>query len=410
MMNEFKQTTIDLSVGSAGMIKVSKLESLIQAHPFYSEVVERLKIGNIREDEIVIQNIDTAFKAVRAANEKYEKINVLADTKDIAIHSVTKDDKMSVVFTFEECRVDDELIEGLEAEAIYDSKNSFFEEYKMSKYANHLYDAGFSALVNVNIEYFKNLAQTDKKQNKSKSYRLLKSDEKYFLRGITSDKYNEYGIDFTFFSVMILLHYKMSQSKGNNYSIVSLSVSESKLDMIVKDNRVVTIDNFGKVSIAIKISTNELGTGSLNVTSTIRVENRNNDTLVYLFPKESPTLQTKHVINHTTTLPKVFEKLRELETLLNISDEFVKDVTDIKGIKAPDELRHKIQMKIEHPNSVFKNVNDLKDIFKNKIDNEISNFSVLLQMCQKAELLEMDYDTKDKLRYIISDIILYGRA
>lgn len=44
--------------------------------------------------------------------------------------------------------------------------------------------------------------------------------------------------------------------------------------------------------------------------------------------------------------------------------------------------------------------------FKPKISNDISNFAKLLDMCRKAEELEIDYDLKDKLRYIISDIIL----
>ena len=48
--------------------------------------------------------------------------------------------------------------------------------------------------------------------------------------------------------------------------------------------------------------------------------------------------------------------------------------------------------------------------FKTKIDNDISHFSQLLQMCNKAEELDIDYDLKDKLRYLISDIILYGNS
>ena len=31
-------------------------------------------------------------------------------------------------------------------------------------------------------------------------------------------------------------------------------------------------------------------------------------------------------------------------------------------------------------------------------------------MCNKAEELDIEYDLKDKLRYIISDIILYGKS
>ena len=73
-----------------------------------------------------------------------------------------------------------------------------------------------------------------------------------------------------------------------------------------------------------------------------------------------------------------------------------------------DELRMKIQAKIDGPRSSFGHIKRLSDIFKTKIDNEITNFSKLLEMCNKAEELKIEFDLKDKLRYIISDIILYG--
>lgn len=410
MTHEFKQQTVSFSQDSIGHLKVSTLLNLIQKHPYYKQILEGLNFESFKNDVISIQNIDTAYKNVKNENERFDKVNAIAETKNIMTQLKTVDGKTTLFFDFEECRIEDELKENLSAEAIYDSKNTFFDEIRMAKYANHLLDSGFPELVKQNVEYFKGLASADKKYNKLKSYRLLFADNRYYLRGVTSEKYNEYGIDFTFFISMILLHLKMKQEKGNNYSIVSMSLSESKLDMIVKDSRVFKVENFGNVTLGIKISTNELGTGSLNVVSTIRVEGRNDSTLLYLFPKQKSDLQTKHVINHITNLTKVFSKLSEFEKLFTISDEFVKDIKDLKSIKTPDELRNKIQMKIIHPASVFKNMNDLKDIFKNKINNEINNFSTLLQMCKKAEELEMDYDIKDKLRYIISDIILYGNT
>lgn len=409
MTHEFQQDTVDLASGNpTGKLKVSKLLTIIDNHPYKEEIIAALDIESLKDDIISINNIDSAFIAVKNENERFKKLNVLAETRNVDVNIIESEDAKIVEFKFEECHLDDELLENLSAEGIYNSKNTFFDEHKMSKYVNHLYDGGFSDLVNINVQYFKNLASENEDYNKEKSYRLLNKDEKYYLRGITSEKYNEYGIDFTFFVTVILLHIKMKQEKGNNYSLVYLSISESKLDMIIKDNRNLKIENFGNVSLGIKVSTNELGNGSLNITSTLRIENEDNKTLVYLFPRDKNQVQTKYVINHITSLAKVFSQLNEFAKLFNIAEDFAKDIKDIRGIKTPDQLRNKIQMKIEHPASVFKNMTELKDIFKLRISNEIDNFSKLLLMCRKAEELEMDYDIKDKLRYIISDIILYG--
>lgn len=62
-----------------------------------------------------------------------------------------------------------------------------------------------------------------------------------------------------------------------------------------------------------------------------------------------------------------------------------------------------------HPRNVFKNVQVVQDILKRQINNEISSFAKLLDTAQQGEELDINYDQKDKLRYIISDIILNRR-
>ncbi|MDB5232992.1 MAG: hypothetical protein JWN76_3797 [Chitinophagaceae bacterium] len=412
MSDNFKQRTIVFNNEySNERLKVSKLVELIKAHPHYAEIIKKFSIESMMNEIIIIPGIESAFNAIKSEMSKYEKPKAMAETKKVSIHSSEEDDVVTINFHFDECRIEDELKEGLTAEAIYDSKSSFFDDYSMAKYANYLLDHGHQNLINENVQYFKQLAENDKKYNKLKSYRLLFNGKKYFVRGITSEKYNEYGIDFTFFIIVIFLHLRMKNNKGDNYSITYLSISESKMDMIIKDNGVKKIDHFGQVSHGIEVSTNELGTGSLNATSIVRVEDDKNETMVYLLPRQRQMQHTtKYVISHTTSLEKVFQAITSFESLLNHSDDLIKEIQDIKGLKNPDQLRAKIQMKIEHPNSSFKEVKELKDIFKRKINDQINNFSELLGMCKKAEELEIDYDIKDKLRYIISDIILYGSA
>ena len=46
-----------------------------------------------------------------------------------------------------------------------------------------------------------------------------------------------------------------------------------------------------------------------------------------------------------------------------------------KTIKTPDELRVKILSKIDNPRSSFSHIGKLSDIFKTRIDNEITNLS-----------------------------------
>lgn len=72
-------------------------------------------------------------------------------------------------------------------------------------------------------------------------------------------------------------------------------------------------------------------------------------------------------------------------------------------------LRAKIYERVGAARGMFKDVKVLSDLFRKDVDNEISNIKQLLELCSKAEMLEMEYDTKFKLRYLISNVLLYGK-
>lgn len=415
MGNRFTQKRIVFDDAlSSGKLKVSTLLALLNKHPYQKDVVEAFKTDDIKDEYIIVDQIDIVYNKIKLIVGQFERFSILAHSKDITIRESAKavDDVTGdhpLVFSFGEYVEIDEVKNGLDCYAIYNSKNTFFDEYDMTKYANRLYKNGLGGLAEYNINFFKILATTDKKFNKHRSYRLVVNNNELFLRGITStDRYFEYGIDFTFVVAMLSLHKDMKTNKGNHYAISSAAVSESKLELIISDKQLKDAKEFGKVSSAMIVSTNDLGRGSLNFTKIIRVGGKMSHG-IYLFPAAEEAKQNKLIISHSTGPKRALGNLNEIYTLLNDTDEYIKDLHDVKGIKAPEELRTRIVNKLNSPRSAFKDIQALKDIFKMRIDNEIKAFAKLLEMCNKAEELEIDYDLKDKLRYIISDIILSGR-
>lgn len=57
---------------------------------------------------------------------------------------------------------------------------------------------------------------------------------------------------------------------------------------------------------------------------------------------------------------------------------------------------------------MFKGLTQLQGLFERKKDQQITNLQNLLEMCGKAEMLDIDFDLKFKLRYLISNVLLYG--
>lgn len=412
MSERFTQRPVILDDAlSAGKLKVSQLMTLVEKHPYRTAIADIFKTEDAKDKWIIVDHIDTVFKRLKYINEHFERFAIKAQTKHISILESAKpvadlSNPHPLIFNFDEYILDKDTNNDLDCFAIYDAKNSYFDNYDMAKYANKLYKTGLGGLAQYNLGYFKDLATNDRRYNKLKSYRLVSNNGQLFLRGITSvDKYFEYGVDFTFVVAMLTLHRDMQQHTGNEYKITGAGVSESKLELFVADKFTKDAGEFGKVGSALAISTNDLGQGSLNLTKIVRVGGRLHNG-IYLFPDKEKARKHKLQISHSTGVQKVLTYLNDVSLMLNDTDETIDELKNIKGIKTPDELRAHIERKITSPNSAFKGVQALKDIFKTKIDNKVNDFVKLLEMCKKAEELDIDYDLKEKLRYIISDILL----
>jgi hypothetical protein len=414
MADRFIQKRISLhDEVSTGKLKVSKLFELLNDHPYREEVWKQYQLDQIKDDVIVIDHIDVIYKRIKFLNEHFRRFSVFAYNKDISIAEsktyIEDVGEKSLIFNLSEYVEIDEVKGNLDCIAIYDSKNTFFDEYDMAKFANRLYKDNLGELADYNINYFKDLAETNKKFKKYRSYRLVQNKEELFLRGITSvDRYFEYGIDFTFVVSMLSFHKDMIANEGNAYVISSAAISESKLEIIVADKNLKDAGEFGKVSSAMVITTNDLGQGSLNYSKVIKVGGSLFNG-VYIFPPSDEVQKTKLVLSHSSTPLTVLAKLKEFNALLNNTDEFIKDLQEVKKIKSAEELRQRILLKLSNPRSAFKDAHQLRDIFRLAIANEIESFAKLLDMCGKAEELDIDYDLKEKLRVIISDILLSTR-
>lgn len=411
MEDKFKQSQVDLDAdNSSGKIKIEKLCTLIENHPYKDKIYEIFNVENIKNEYISIKFIDLIYKKIHYFMTNYHRYKITAETKDINVfeEAISGNSDTNIIFNFEEYKLCGEIRKDLKTAALYDSKNTFLDEYAMTKYANNLFKIGQASLANYNVQYFKEMAKNRDGYNKEKSYRLVENEKVTYLRGITSMRYYEYGIDFTFVIGMLSLYKNMKANPGIEYKIKSAAISESKLEIIAAEKHTKDAGQFGKVSTAVKITTNDLGTGSLNFVNVINVIQRDS-TGFFLIPKKDSIIENNSlIINHNTKPQNVFDSLTDLDNILNTTDNFIKELQEIRTIKYPDELRMKILAKIDSPRSNFKLIKKLSDIFSRKINNEVSNFQKLLEMCNKAEELNIDYDLKDKLRYIISDIILYG--
>lgn len=303
MEEKFTQKQVQLDAdNSSGKIKIEKLCSLIENHPYRDDIYKTFNIDSIENEYVSIDFIDLIYNRINHFTTKYHRYKILAETKDINVfeEAISGSNDTNITFNFEEYIDIDEIKQDLKAIALYDSKNTFLDEYAMTKYANNLFKIGQASLANYNVQYFKEMAKNSDGYNKEKSYRLVDHDNITYLRGITSPRYYEYGIDFTFVVGMLSLHNNMKANPGIEYKITSAAISESKLEIIASERHTKDAGKFGQVATAVKITTNDLGTGSLNFVNVINVMQKDS-TGFYLIPKKDSIVENSSlVINHNT--------------------------------------------------------------------------------------------------------------
>ncbi|WP_339700897.1 hypothetical protein [Algoriphagus aquimarinus] len=402
------------NVENEGRLKISKLMTLLEGHDYYDQIYKFFKIGSVKDEYIIIDNIDLLFEKISFVKSNFRVFNIKASIADISVDEVMRDvegvNGNPIEFTFD--KYVDEIGENkknLKAFAIHDAKNSFLDQYDMAKYANRLYRDKLPALAKYNIDYFKSLTKKDPMKNRPRSYRMLEHKSELFLRAITSVKqYNEYGYDFTFVVSMLIFHEVMKENIGNNYTISSAGLSASKLEIIVSEKKLIDAEEFGKISSTIMVTTNDLGSASLKFQNIVKIGVKDQRGF-YLFPKNKVNYKNEISISHSFKIDKALEVLRADLYKLSSSNELLNSLKEIKKIKNPFDLKQRISLKIESPRSAFRNIKEVKDLFGANVNNDITNLASLLELCRKAEELDIDYDLKEKIRVIISEIILDRR-
>lgn len=413
MSDRFIQKQINFEKkNSLNILSVNKLISLIAGHRYDEDIKKFFNIASIQNEQIIVENVLTLYNQISAIKRDYECFTVKAYSNSVFFtRGKTKidgiRDHQPLIFNFKEVVDDDgEILANYSGYAIYDSKGKYFEDFSMAKYANMLFDNNLDDLAETNLKYFRSLSKFKSDFNKYQSYRMVTHDNELFVRGITSLSYKEYGVDFAFVVAVLMLHKYMKQNEGNNYSITFAALNESKLEMIIASNQSKQAGDLGSVRSAISIKTNDLGGGAFTLTNIIKLDVKGSG--IYLYPSNKKLAQKNISINHgRTSIKAALSEINKAEDFYGYIDYFITELQAIKAIKTPEELRKRIIIKISNPNSLLKNVSkELKEVFKNPLKDVISDFSKFLEMCRKAEELDINYDLKEKLRVIISDIIL----
>jgi hypothetical protein len=398
---------------SIDVIYSDDLISLIKDHELKQFIINKYNLD--KNIKIEIEKIDIIFEQIKLYTNHFELIRLkVGENKTKTVLEVNKEKNApDYFFVIDEGVDEDGLIhENIKAAAIYDSLNLFYKNRSLTQYVKSLKVGNKkSTLLDDLNNSWDNFFTNNPKEIKTKKFRLLKNNEQYYLKSINTDFYKEYGIAESFVFTILELFKIISNKQDTKFIISSIYLSESKIDLIITLDKKIQLENYGFIKPSISIRNQDQGNTSLGVCSSLEfVSTNSKNNKIYLYPKkDDDKIRYNKIANHTVNKESLARLFSSISELFEHIDNFINDFHFYNDTKNYDELRQKIAERILIKNSVFKDIKELKDLFSKDKTGHIENLGALLNICEKAELIDMDFDLKFKLRYLISNVLLYNK-
>ena len=320
-------------------------------------------------------------------NEIYaEKIDIIEKLDNIEYIGLS--DKDEVILNFKK--------DNLSAKGVYDFTYDFFEEhFRMGKYATFCIKEGYNDIVRENVNELIGLRKEDEKQ-----YRLIMKNDELFLRGLTSNKYNNYDNNLALYLSLLSLH-KFAKHYDLTYSLSEAYLSDSSLKVILEQETPVNIPNLGKVFFGVIISNSEVRDSTFSFEIRYRIIDLENNLGFSAIPDLKDSVFS---LNHITGIDKLESKLGNMFKLRELQETMMSFIIELSNINrlSEDAIYYLYNQIIYSRNFKAETKKNIKDLYDK---NLISNTITLIEALNKVDSLVTDIDEKMCLERIYHDII-----
>ncbi|QEE50436.1 hypothetical protein FUA48_12890 [Flavobacterium alkalisoli] len=407
-MEKFRKKSFtfdDVSDQDVG-VKVSEVLELVLNHKSYDEFYKLLEIDTIKDDFISIPGAKKLVETMRIVNAKFEKFDLESTYNNLEFDTT---DGFKITFKNIENEEINQLTSSDEFTAvpIYSAQADFLSGlFSMEKYANKLMDNGHNDLVQYNLNRVKSIYESS--DNKAKKYRVLLDNEgNYFLRAITSKRYYDYNNNIAVFIGLITLHKEMLSSK-NKFIVQRCEYNESYVRTYFESLEEKELPNVGYINNIIEVSNDEVKREAMRFSTVISLSYvSKEDKNISLFIKPQRTKSTILSIKHNELPQTAFENLAMLVNYKEVQNELFEDLKKIGEIKKPDQIKHIIRDKINRARAG--ELKSSKNNILSELTTQVKTITELLELLNKIELLTEDIDSKEYLRYIIYEALVYRK-
>ncbi|MDQ0228601.1 hypothetical protein [Metabacillus niabensis] len=366
--------------------KFKDLKYLIRDSEVDSLVAQNFPLSDFNPNErLLINGSEQLLICFEQVDE--EKLDFIEELKNVKYVGLSDDREIILRFNNEINK------DGFNATAIYDFTYDFLDDvFHMGKFSRFCITNSHYDLLKENIEQLLSNMPTLKRQ-----YRFLKNDDKWFLRGITSTRYNNYDNHLALYLTFISLH-QYAKINQTTFIIDEAYLTDSEVRAFFRQKDTVYIQNVGELHFGAYLSNNEIREGTFSLELRYTLTNQDGKSFSGI---------SDYVFNlsHSTGINNMKEKLfysDKINDLKTITLTHIHEMSKLK--KLSEDQLYLIFTKII--NSTQKLGKPTRDKVKEyKSNNILNNSMTLIEALDKISEITTDIDERLHLERIYNEVI-----
>lgn len=367
--------------------KIKELKHFIRDYEIDEQISKEFPLSMIGKDDDYIP-----IKGSKELIEVFEKIDLKKiDFKEklenIEFRGVNEDNE--VVLNF--------IPDKLEAIGTYNFSYNFFDDlFNMGKYEKFCFENELNDLIEDNIK-----KQFDKFKDKYRQYRLIKKDNNWYIRAITSPVYKNYDNNLAIYLALVLLS-KLSIDKKINFNISKAYISDSDIRVFFEQGNYEYIKGVGNVYFGVLLSNSEIKESELSLELYYKLVDKNDSNISFIGLKDIK--DSIFGINHTLGIDALINRVNKVSKLVELEKSmlmYIKELGNIKSVS--DNVLYNLMLKITKSRMLTTKTRDkFKDIHDK---NLINNSMTILQIFNKVDTITNNIEEKIQLQRIYNNVI-----
>lgn len=337
-----------------------------------------------KDDTLLIKGVKELIASFNIVDQ--EKLDIPEKLLNIEYIGLSNDNQIILMFKKD----------NIKAEGIYDFSYSFLDDiFQMGKFSRFCMEKGYRDLLRKNIEsLIGNLGDIEKQ------YRLLKVNDSYKLRGITSLRYRNYDNHLALYLALLSIH---SYSKENQkaFSLESAYMTDSEIKIFLEQIDPIKIEGFGDLYLGLYIANNEIGDKAFSLQLRYSIV----DSKGIRFSGMKGLEDAIFNLNHSTGINNFKEKMKNIFTLKERQDLLIDHINGIKNAeKLSENVIYLLFKKLANSTQKLskKTRFNAKELKNGKV---IDNTMNIIEIFNEVEKITGDLDEKIYLERIYDEVI-----